>query len=72
VLEGAETDVWFQLAIASPFYAGAYERLLRADLLVELGRPEEARGWLETIAQRSPFETPFVAAAGERVRAMGR
>jgi tetratricopeptide (TPR) repeat protein len=72
VLEGAETDVWFQLAIASPFYAGAYERLLRADLLVELGRPEEASGWLETIAQRSPFETPFVAAAGERVRAMGR
>jgi serine/threonine-protein kinase len=70
VLEGAETDVWFQLAIASPFYAGAYERLLRADLLVELGRPEEARGWLETIAQRSPFEAPFVAAAGERLRAV--
>lgn len=67
VLEGAETDVWFQLAIASPFYAGAYERLLRADLLVELGRPEEAIGWLETIAQRSPFEAPFIAPAAERL-----
>ncbi len=67
VLERAATEVWFQLAIASPFYAGAYERLLRADLLVELGRAEEAVGWLETIAQRSPFETIFSAGAERRL-----
>ncbi|HKV75359.1 MAG TPA: hypothetical protein VJN95_12640 [Gemmatimonadales bacterium] len=69
-LEGARTDVWFQLAIASPFFAGGFERVLRADLLIALGRDEEAAAWLSTIAQRSPFETPYLAQAEERLIAI--
>ncbi len=68
-LEGARTDVWFQLAIASPFFAGGFERVLRADLLIALGRDEEAVAWLSTLAQRSPFETPYLAQAEERLLA---
>lgn len=67
VLEGATTEVWFQLAIASPFFAGGYERLLRADLLIALGRDQEAAPWLRTIAERSPFETPYRAGAERRL-----
>ena len=66
-LEGATTEVWFQLAIASPFFAGGYDRLLRADLLIALGRDSDAAPWLATIAQRSPFETPYLAAAEQRL-----
>ncbi|HJR35956.1 MAG TPA: hypothetical protein VJ817_13460, partial [Gemmatimonadales bacterium] len=33
VLEQGRLDVWFQFAVASPFYAGTFERFLRAELL---------------------------------------
>lgn len=56
-------DVWYQFAIASPVFSGAFERLLRAELLVAAGRTAEAMGWLDAIGQRSPWELPFVAPA---------
>ena len=62
-LEGAKSDVWFQFAVASPVFAGTFERLLRAELLVETGRTAEAIGWLDAIGERSPWELPFVAPA---------
>jgi DNA-binding SARP family transcriptional activator len=58
-LAAAPTDVWFQYAVASPFYGGAFERWRRATLLATLGRAEESRGWLGAIAERSPWELPF-------------
>jgi serine/threonine-protein kinase len=58
-LAGAPSDVWFQYAVASPFYGGAFERWRRATLLASLGRTEESRGWLGAIAERSPWELPF-------------
>jgi len=63
VIEGAITGVWYQFAIASPVYAGAFERLLRAELLMDVGRHAEAVGWLAAIGERSPWELPFVAPA---------
>jgi hypothetical protein len=65
-LERPGPSVWFQHAVASPFYAGTYERFLRADLLAELGRVEEALAWWQTVAQRSPFELVFLAEAERR------
>ncbi len=66
VLEQGRLDVWFQYAVASPFYAGTFERLLRADLLAALGRVPEALRWWGAIAERSPFELPFLAPALSR------
>jgi tetratricopeptide (TPR) repeat protein len=66
VLERLKTDVWFQLAVGSPFYAGTYDRFLRAELLVEAGRIDEAMGWWEAMAQRSPYELVFLAEAERR------
>ena len=48
-----EADVWFQLAVASPFYAGAHERFLRAELLCEVGRQRDAIGWYRGIGEFS-------------------
>jgi tetratricopeptide (TPR) repeat protein len=61
VLEQGRLDVWFQYAVASPFYAGTFERFLRAELLFAAGRVPEALRWWSSIAQRSPFELPFLA-----------
>jgi TolB-like protein/tetratricopeptide (TPR) repeat protein len=72
VLEMPAADVWFQLVVASPFFAGAYERLLRGELLAEAGRPVEALAWWDAIAERSPFELPFRAPALERQAAVWR
>jgi tetratricopeptide (TPR) repeat protein len=66
-LERLRTDVWFQLAVGSPFFAGTYQRFLRAELLAEAGRADEALGWWQTIAQRSPYELIFLAAAEQRM-----
>ena len=61
VLEQGRLDVWFQFAVASTFYAGTFERFLRAELLWAAGRVPEALRWWGAIAQRSPFELPFLA-----------
>lgn len=66
VLEQGRLDVWFQYAVASPFYAGTFERFLRADLLAATGRVPEALRWWGSIAERSPFELPFLAPARSR------
>ena len=69
-MEGAQSDVWFQHAIASPFYSGAHERFLRADLLCEVGRQREAIGWYRGIAEFSLYELPFLAPARLRLAAI--
>lgn len=57
---------WFQLTVGSPFHAQAYERFLRAELLAELGRPDDALGWYASLAERSPYELGFRAPADLR------
>lgn len=71
-LEGSRTDVWFQYAVGSPFFAGTFQRFLRAELLEAVGRTEEAVRWWRTVAQRSPYELVFAGAAAERITRAGR
>ncbi|HEX6643616.1 MAG TPA: tetratricopeptide repeat protein, partial [Gemmatimonadales bacterium] len=52
----AETEAWFLLTVASPFYSQAFERWMRAELLTALARPDEAAGWRRSLAERSPYE----------------
>lgn len=72
VLEQGRLDVWFQYAVSSPFYAGTFERFLRADLLHKAGRIPEAIRWWESIAERTPFELPFRAPSLLRIGAAWR
>jgi tetratricopeptide (TPR) repeat protein len=61
-----QIDLWFQVTVTSPFLSLAYERFSRAELLHELGRDAEALGWYGSIAQRSPYELIYAAAAHRR------
>ena len=62
-LERARPELWFQLTVASPFFTLASQRLLRARLLDEVGRSEEAAGWYRSMAERSPYELIYALAA---------
>lgn len=59
--------VWYQMAVASPVFAGVLERYLRAELLEELGRPDEAIGWYASLGESSPYELPYLAPAQLRL-----
>ena len=67
ILERSRPRLWFQLTVASPFFSLASRRFLQAELLREAGRLEEAAGWYQSIAQRSPYELVYRAAARERL-----
>jgi tetratricopeptide (TPR) repeat protein len=69
LLEQSWPQLWFQLTVASPFFSLASHRFLRAELLREMGRLDEAAGWYRSIAERSPFELIYAAPA--RVRLLG-
>ncbi len=56
--------------VASPFFSLASQRYLRAELLRETGRPEEAAGSYSIIAQRSPYELIYAAPARQRMAEM--
>ncbi len=51
----------------SPFYNRAFERFLRAEILLELGRDPEARGWYEGIVETGMWEALFLAPAHRRL-----
>lgn len=70
-LKRLRTDIWFQFAVGSPFYAGTYQRFLRAELLEDLGRPDESSRWWRTIAQRSPYDVIFEREATARADRLG-
>jgi tetratricopeptide (TPR) repeat protein len=53
-------------AAASVFASEAYDRLLRADLLERIGRPDEALGWYGSIAERAAYELVYLAPAHRR------
>jgi tetratricopeptide (TPR) repeat protein len=63
LLAGGGGGLWFQLTVASPFFAQAFERYARAELLRELGRDTEALGWYASIAERSPYELVYAGPA---------
>ena len=68
LLEHPRPELWFQLTVASPFFSLASQRFLRAELLRELSRPEEAAGWYAAIAERSPYELAYLPAARARLK----
>jgi DNA-binding SARP family transcriptional activator len=63
LLEARRPPVWFQHAVASPFYAQAFERYMRGEVLQALGREAEARGWLQSLVERTPFELIYRSAS---------
>jgi hypothetical protein len=67
LLERSRPELWFQLTVASPFFSLASQRFLRAELLEEVGRKEEAAAWYGAIAERSPYEVIYAAPARERL-----
>jgi hypothetical protein len=66
-LERSRPRLWFQLTVASPFFSLASQRYLRAELLREVGRLEEAVGWYKSIAERSPYELIYAEPARRRL-----
>jgi len=70
MLERSRPQLWFQLTVASPFFSLASQRYLRAELLRETGRPEEAAGWYSAMAQRSPYELIYAEPARRRLAEM--
>ncbi len=71
LLERPSPELWFQLTVASPFFSLASQRFLRAELLHELGRTEEAVGWYASIAERSPYELIYAPPARRRLTEIG-
>jgi serine/threonine-protein kinase len=59
LLAASRPSLWFQLTVASPYFTLASRRWLTAELLRETGRGEEAEGWYESMAERSPYELVF-------------
>ena len=70
ILERYHPQLWFQLTVASPFFSLASQRYLRAELLREVGRREEAAGWYRSIAERSPYELIYAGPARRRLSEM--
>jgi DNA-binding SARP family transcriptional activator len=70
IMDRFHPQLWFQLTVASPFFSLASQRYLRAELLREVGRLEEAAGWYRSIAQRSPYELIYAAPARQRLAEM--
>jgi tetratricopeptide (TPR) repeat protein len=62
LLEGAR---WEQVAGLSPEEVA--DRYLRAELLRQAGRSEEAIGWFRSIAERAPYELVYLAPAELRL-----
>ena len=63
VLESMRSEMWFQLTVGSPFFSQAYDRYVRGEALLALGRKPEADGWFRSIAERSPIELIYRAHA---------
>lgn len=69
-LESQSRHVWYAQTAVSPLFTQVRERFVQAELLAELGRPDEARGWYETIDQLSVFDLPYRPVARRRLAEM--
>ena len=70
-LERARPELWFQLTVASPFFTLARQRYLRATLLEEVGRREEAAGMVSGDRGAVAVRADLPQAARERLAASG-
>ena len=75
-LERARPELPWELGYYSPFYARALERYWCAELLLELGRSDEALRWYASLADFTPHTLPYLAPAhlrqGEICEQLGR
>jgi tetratricopeptide (TPR) repeat protein len=60
-LEQATVQSWYQNMAASLFYAQAFERYTRAELLAAAGREEEALNWYSSFTASSSRELIYLA-----------
>jgi tetratricopeptide (TPR) repeat protein len=60
-LQEIRNEGFYHWTLASPFCSLAYERFLRAEILLEMGREDEAYAWYESLAGTSPFELAYRA-----------
>ena len=72
LLSRANGNVPLELVQVRPFvnsreYTQEAARFLRAEALLALGRTDEARRWLETSFQGSPFEMAYLAPIHQRL-----
>ena len=65
-LERARLETSYELPLASPFYSRAFDRYLRAGLLVDAGRLDEADAWYASIAEISVYDAVYAAPAQQR------
>ncbi len=61
ILQGVRLEAWHQLAIASPFFSAARKRYLRARLLHEAGRLQEAIKWYGSFTNVSVHDLTYAA-----------
>jgi tetratricopeptide (TPR) repeat protein len=66
-MEGIRGDIFYQFAMASPYDGLVRERYERGVLLQQLGRYEEAIGWLAHLGEVGTSEVAFVPAATLRL-----
>jgi tetratricopeptide (TPR) repeat protein len=66
-LEAARSDAWYGQTMASPLFARIAERFLRAEILFQLGRYDEAEAWYGSIGEISPPELPYRTVAHLRL-----
>jgi hypothetical protein len=62
--------MWYAQTASSPLFNLVRERFVQAELLAELGRADEARGWYATIDQLSVFDLPYRPVAARRLAEM--
>lgn len=61
LLTRSQAHLWFGWAASSPIQSQARDRYLRAELLRELGRFEEALGWYTSFEEHAVHDLPFLA-----------
>jgi tetratricopeptide (TPR) repeat protein len=65
-MEEVQADIFYQLAMTSPYDGLVIERYTRGVLLQEVGRYEEALGWLANLGEVGVAELAFEPAAALR------
>ncbi len=65
-LDSARRDVWFGLAVVNPYFGQQAERFLRAEMLLALGRLEEALRWYGGFGEFALDDLPYLARAEQR------
>ena len=62
-LAAARHAAWYGQTMVSPLFSRIAERFLRAEILFELGRYDEAVQWYSTIGEISPSGMPYRSVA---------